>query len=72
MIQGKWAEVWTKLSKISVNDTNKMPLNDTFAFFNSDWKRLELANTIFSEMYKSLQEVLQAMLQLANTSMQKS
>ena len=44
MIQGKWAEVWTKLSKTSVNDTIKCLLNDTFAFFNSDWKRLELAN----------------------------
>ena len=25
MIQGKWAEVWTKLRKTSVNDTIKMP-----------------------------------------------
>ena len=44
----------------------KCLLNDTFAFFNSDQKRLEI-----SEMYKSLQEVLQATLELANTSMQK-
>ena len=45
MIQGIWAEVWTKLGKIDVNDAIKMPLNEMIAFFNSDWKRLELANT---------------------------
>ena len=32
MIQGKWAEVLTKLGKTSVNDTIKMPFKCTFAF----------------------------------------
>ena len=71
MIQGKWAEVWTKLSKTSVNDI--MPFKWHLCIFQFRLKEVGASqHNFFSEMYKSLQEVLQAMLELANASMQKS
>ena len=73
MIQGKWTEVWTKLSKMSENDTIKIPFKWNLCIFQFKLKEVGTSNPKFFLKYiKSLQEVLQATLELANTNMQKS
>ena len=73
MILGKCAEVWTELSKTSVNDTIKMPFQWHLWIFLIQIERgWSQPAQILSEMLKSLQKFLQATLELANTSMQNS
>ena len=45
MIQGKWAEVWTKLSKTSVNDTIKMPFKWHLCIFKLHFQIVENCTT---------------------------